>query len=98
MQLHQKYRDQGMDVITLNMEGEEALEMSQKLMKQLDIKATNLCLVESMSDEGIAATKLEEGVLPALNLYDRSGELRYQAEGVVDDDEVERALMELLSE
>ena len=97
MQLHDKYKDQGFEVIAMNMEGEEKLELAEMTLKRLKIAVTNFSLAEAMSDEGLAAAQAE-GLLPEINLYDRQGRMRYHFAGAIDHEEVELRLAELLNE
>jgi hypothetical protein len=98
VQLHQKHNDEGLEIITLNMEGEAFLDKARAVIQRLDVGVTNFCLAEAMTDEGLAAVQHESGILPAINLYDRKGRLRHHFEGEINDDEVEQMLSELLSE
>jgi thioredoxin-related protein len=99
MQLHQKYSDQGLEVIIVNVEGEEGLEPSKELAKKLGLSCTNVVLAEGMSEEGLAAIQMtEEAGLPSIHFFDKKGRLRQRLEGFIDHDEVERLVGELLSE
>ena len=97
MQLHEKLKAQGLEVIALNMEGAEKLESANAILQRLSVAVTNFCLAEGMSDEGLAAVQAN-GLLPELNLYDRKGRMRFHFEGLIDHEEVERRVGELLNE
>ena len=96
MQLYQQLKDQGLVVITLNMEGEEVFDKAAKILKDKNIAAVNLCLSGGSSDEGLAVLE-SDGLLPAVNLYDRNGTLRHQTTGL-DEEELDRVVRELLNE
>ena len=98
MQLHEKHKDQGLVVATLNMEGESILEQASSVVRRLKLPTTNWCLKEGMSDESLAWLDRPDGLLPAINLYDRSGKLRYKFEAEIDHEELEQRLQELLAE
>ena len=98
MQLHQQYREQGLHVITLNMDSDVEFENAAEAIRQLELKSENLCLAEGMSEEGAAVVALQEGFLPAVNLYGRDGKLRYQFEGEFEERAVDSRVLELLDE
>ena len=98
MQLHQKHNHEGLEVITLNMQGESFLDKAEAMIQRLNVGVTNFCLAEAMKDEGLSAVQIEGDTLPVINLYDRNGRLRRQFEGEISEDEVEQTLAELLSE
>ena len=98
VQLHQKYQDKGLTVITLNMEGEgDDGRSGEALLRQHQIGLVNLLLREGMMESAEEAVD-SPGVLPAVNIYDRQGQLRHQLTGLIDSAEVERFVLELLDE
>lgn len=98
MQLHEKHKDQGLVVATLNMEGETMLDQANSVARKLKLTTTNWCLEGGMGDESLAWLDRPDGLLPAVNLYDRSGALRYKFEGMIEHAEVEQRVHELLAE
>lgn len=95
VQLHEKYRDKGLEVITVNIEGEEGMPAALDRLKKLSITTTNWCVAEAMSDE-VKAT-LEVEVLPAMNVYDRDGRLWESFVGDVDHEQLEGMIEQLLA-
>ena len=98
MQLHQQYQDQGLEIITLNMEGAEALELAEDVLQQHNITLTNFSLVGGDSEENLKLVESEDGSLPAINLHDRNGKLRVQMVGIIDDEELANHTDKLLGE
>ena len=96
MQLHQLHKDHGLEVITLNMEGAEKASEAAEILKKMNVAVTNWCLIGGASEEGLATVQ-GDGVLPAVNLYDREGRLRHQLTGL-DEVELDRVVEELLRE
>ena len=79
------------------MEGPEQLDAATATLRRLNIDLNNICLAEAMSDEALAAVQAN-GLLPEVNLYDRTGKLRYHFEATIDHEEVEQKVAELLAE
>ncbi len=98
MQLHQKYFDRGFEVVTLNMEGADEFPAVEEVIRKLNLEMPHLALAEGLSDEGVAAVQLPNGLLPAINIYDRGGELSVQWEGDVTDDELRQRIESLLQD
>ncbi len=97
MQLHREHQENGLALVTLNMEGEEKLEEAEVILREQEIVANNLILREGMTQD--ALDQLEhDGVLPAVHLYDRQGQLRHQLTGVIDETELDRFVLALLAE
>ena len=96
VQLHEKFQARGLDVITVNIEGEEGMEPALVQLKKRGITTTNWCLAEAMSDEVIETLQFES--VPALNVYDRQGRLRKTIIGDVDHEELDSLIEQLLSE
>ncbi len=97
MQLHNKYQNDGLTVITLNMDGEEKEAEVDELLRTQNINLTNLVLREAMAQPALEAVD-SAGVLPAVNLYDRQGQLRHQLSGVIDRAELDGLVQALLEE
>lgn len=100
MQLHQKYADKGLEIITAFVEGEESIAAGKALLGRLGLSATtNIAIAEGMSEPALAALQMtEEDMLPTLHFYDRKGRLRYKLDGEIDEDAMERYIEELLGE
>lgn len=96
VQLYQKHKHEGLEVITVNMEGEETQEKSLAILKRLNIGVTNWLIAEGSSEEALAALEAE-GALPTVNFYDRKGRKRHQLVGI-NDAEIDDWVGRLLSE
>ena len=79
------------------MEGEEKLSEADELLQTQNINLTNLVLREAMAQPALEAVD-SNGVLPAVNLYDRQGQLRHQLSGVIDRAELDGLVQALLEE
>ena len=98
MQLHREYKDQGLDVILLNLEGKEGLEAARTVVQKLSLNVTNLCLAEAMTEAGLAAAQMETADLPAIHVFDREGKLHSRFIGLFDHDELKQSVSELLAQ
>ena len=96
VQLHEKYKKQGLDVITVNVEGEKGMQRALEALQKHSITTTNWCLIEAMNEEVEQALNID--MIPALHVYDRKGRLREAIVGELKHDEVERRIGELLRE
>jgi hypothetical protein len=98
VQLHQKYADQGLVVVALNMEGEVKADKVSPMISKLKIDVLhNLLLGEGMTEEANAAVECE-GLIPQMNLYDRRGRLRHKIVDDLEPQELELLIEELLKE
>ena len=79
------------------MDGEEKLAEADELLRTQNIHLTNLALREAMAQPALEAVD-STGVLPAINLYDRQGQLRHQLSGVIDAAELDGLVQALLEE
>lgn len=96
VQLHKEYEGRGVEVITVNLEGEAGMEDALEKLKEHDIRLTNWCFVEAMNDEVTDTLQFE--LLPTLNVYDKKGRLRESIEGDVNHSELQSVIEELLGE
>ena len=94
--MYQQLKEQGLEVVTLNMEGDQVLDKATAILAAKHIAVTNFCLLEGSSEAGLAAVQ-GDGSLPAVNLYDRAGNLRHQTTGL-DEEELVRFVRQLLNE
>ncbi len=79
------------------MDGEEKVAEADELLRTRNINLTNLVLREAMAQSALEAVD-SEGVLPAVNLYDRKGQLRHQLTGMIESTELEGLVQALLDE
>ena len=96
VQLHEKYRDQGLEVITVNLEGEEGMPAALDRLNKLSITTTNWCVAEAMTKE-VKETLQVEALPAVVNVYDRSGRLWESFVGGADHDTLERMIEQLLA-
>ena len=96
VQLHEKYNQQGLDVITVNVEGEKGMQRALKALRKHSITTTNWCLIEAFNEEVEDALNID--MIPALHVYDRKGRLRDAIIGEVKHDRLESLIEELLRE
>ena len=94
MQLHNKYQDQGLEVITVNVEGEEGQQLALQSLQKHSVDLTNWCLVEGLSDEVTGLLKLD--AVPALVFYDKQGQHYETLVGEVSHEELEQRVERLL--
>ena len=92
MQLHEELSDQGLKVITLNMEGKEIVPQAESVAKKLKLQLTNLCVDEGMSDEVLDFLDRPDGLLPAVNVYDYRGRLLHKLEGEFTHEDLKQAV------
>ena len=95
MQLHEKYQAQGLEVITVSVDGRESSAAVSKKLQELSMTTTNWCLAEAMSDE--VQSVLEFNALPTLKVYDRAGRVWETFLGHVDRAELETMIQQLLA-
>lgn len=96
VQLHEKYAYQDLDVISVNLEGEEGLSAAKTALQEAHVNLTNWCIAEAMDDEVLQVLQME--AIPALNVYDRTGALRKTFLGEVESAELEDLVQTLLAE
>lgn len=95
VQLHEKFQDKGLEVITVSVDGEDEMPKALDRLRKLKMTTTNWCLAEAMDEEVMEA--LEFDSLPALNVYDRDGRLWDQFMGYVDHEKLEGMVEQLLA-
>ena len=95
VQLHEKYREKGLEVITVNVDGVAEMPTALATLEKLSITTTNWCIAEGMDDAVTEALEFE--VLPALNVYDKAGRRWESFAGRVDHAILEEMIESLLA-
>jgi thiol-disulfide isomerase/thioredoxin len=102
VELQQKYAPQGLSVISLSMDEDDAHSEALDFLKSQDARFTNLRSKMGASDEAIAQFEIDGGAIPHLKLYDRQGNLVKKfisgdPEAIFTQADVELAIRELLA-
>ena len=99
--LHQKYGQQGVEVISFSMDEEDAHEQALEFLKQSQAVFTNLRSKQGAAEEAMLKFDIDGGALPHLRLYNREGELVKKfistEDKLVEPQEVEAAVRELIT-
>lgn len=75
--LHEKYRKQGLAVITMSCDDMEAEKSALTFLQKNKATCINLRAADGSSEETFNAYDIGNGSLPHYKLYDRTGKLRF---------------------
>lgn len=75
VEIAKKYRPQGLAVVTLSLDEEDAHQEALEFLKQQDARFTNLRSKQGASEEAIQQFEIDGGSIPHVRLYDRQGKL-----------------------
>lgn len=99
VRLHREYSDQGLTVMSVSMDDPESEPEVLDFLVSKGATFPNFISRYGLGSEAIEAFAIENGTLPYVRIYDRSGTSRYQlAGGEVRPKDVEKAVRELLQE
>jgi thiol-disulfide isomerase/thioredoxin len=101
VELHRKYAPQGLAVVSLSIDDEDAEADALKFLATQGAHFINLRSQQGAEAEAIAAFDIDGGLIPHIKLYDRAGKLHKkfvakEDEGTFPHADVEAAVRELL--
>ena len=97
VQLHRDLKDQGLRILTVNIEEEERHEAAKSILEKHQITLSNVALKQAEAESALGVLEAVDRDLPAINIYGRQGKLRFTSTGL-DEEELEGQVAMLLAE